>query len=88
MGFVGLDVVAIRALSANLRGHSRELEQISRELAGAVAEAQWFGADARAFDSAWQSVHAPGIARAGSVMERAANLAQRQAAEQERVSRS
>lgn len=88
MGFVGMDVQVIRGLSANLRSNSREIETLQRELSAALAQTQWFGADARAFDSQWQSVHAPGLSRASGVLSRAAQLAQRQADEQERTSRS
>jgi uncharacterized protein YukE len=88
MAFMGMDVVAIRGMSAQFRSQAQEIDQISRELRSALAATEWVGADAQAFESSWESVHAPGIARASSVISRAADLAHRQANEQERASRS
>lgn len=86
MGFLGLDVVAIRRLSQQLETQSREVAAAERELTTLLANTDWFGADQAAFMNDWTSIHAPDLRRTSTLLREASSVASQGALRQERVS--
>lgn len=86
MGFFGLDMIAIRHLSRQLETQADEVDSATRELAALIADTDWFGADQAAFMNDWNSVHAPGLRRAGALLREASAAANQGAQAQERAS--
>lgn len=87
MGFLGLDVVAIRHLARQLETQSREVDAATREMTNLIANTDWFGLDSRRFSEAWQANRVPELRQASKLLAEAAQLATRGASKQENVSR-
>jgi hypothetical protein len=88
MGFMGMDVVAIRHLARQLEIQSNEAESATKELTSALAATEWKGADQTRFVDAWNVQHAPAMRRAAQLLREAADIARASAAAQEQTSRS
>lgn len=88
MGFLGLDVVAIRHLSRQLETQSREVEAASKEMTNLIANTEWFGLDSRRFSEAWEANRLPELREAAKLLSEASQLASSGATKQENVSRS
>lgn len=88
MGFLGLDILAIRHLARQLEAQSREVEVAAREMSSLIADTDWFGLDSRRFSEAWNAHRAPELRYASRLLADAAQLAHRGATNQENVSRS
>jgi hypothetical protein len=86
MGFMGMDVVAIRHLARQLEIQANEAESATRELTGALASTEWIGADQSRFADAWAAQHAPAMRRAAQLLQEAAEIARTSALQQERTS--
>ena len=88
MGFMGLDIVAIRHLSRQLDIQSREVDGAMKEMTNLIAETAWFGADSQRFAEAWQANRVPELRNASRLLAEAPQLASRGAIKQENASRS
>lgn len=86
MGFLGLDLVAIRHLSRQLDTQAGEVELAVRELTSLISNTEWYGADQAAFMNDWTSVHAPSLRRASALLREASAAANQGAQAQERAS--
>lgn len=86
MGFLGLDILAIRYLSRQLETQASEVDSAARELAALIAGTDWFGADQAAFMNDWNSVHAPDLRTASALLREASASAIEGAQAQERAS--
>lgn len=88
MGFIGLDILAIRHLARQLDTQAREVDLASRELTNLIANTDWFGIDSRRFTEAWHSTRIPELKRVSELLREASALASRGATKQEDASRS
>lgn len=88
MGFLGLDVLAVKALSRQLSDQARELEAMSKELTALLAQTEWTGADQRKFVDDWTSTHRMNLLRGRELLQNASEIALESARQQERTSRS
>lgn len=86
MGFMGMDVLAIRNLARQLDVQAGEAENATRELTGALGSTEWMGSDQARFVEAWNSQHAPAMRRAAQLLKEAAEIARTSATAQERTS--
>jgi uncharacterized protein YukE len=86
MGFVGLDVMAIRLLSRRLEEQAAEADKAATVLSAALDSVAWTGADQRRFAEEWASIHRPAITRTAELLREASAEASRNAVEQERTS--
>lgn len=86
MGFLGLDVFAVKALSRQLSAYSRELDALQGELTALIHQTEWKGADQRRFIEDWGSAHRPGLLRGRDLLDQASRLALDGAEQQERAS--
>ena len=86
MGFLGMDVVAIRHLARQLDTQASEAELAVRELTSVLAQTSWVGADRTRFTESWESQHAPAMRRTAQLLREAAELARNNANAQERKS--
>lgn len=87
MGFMGLDVVAIRHLSRQLDIQSQEVNTAAKNLTNLIANTEWFGLDSRQFAEAWQANRMPELQQAAKLLAEASQLATRGASKQENASR-
>ena len=76
MGFLGLDIAAIRHLARQLDTQSNEVASAATELEHAVTGTAWFGADQASFLREWESVHRPALTRAADLLRTASVIAQ------------
>jgi hypothetical protein len=88
MSFLGLDVIAIKALARQLEASSSEVDVLSRELTAALGNVDWFGPDQRKFVSEWNSTHRASLQRVRELLATASNIALQNAKDQERKSTS
>ena len=88
MSFLGLDVIAIKALARQLDAGSAEVDALSRELTTALANVEWFGADQRRFVSEWNSTHRASLQRVRELLSTASTIALQNAKDQEHKSTS
>jgi uncharacterized protein YukE len=86
MGFLGLDVAAIRHLARQLDTQSNEVALAANELTQAIDATSWFGSDQASFVQQWESVHRPALTRASELLGTASSIAQQSAVDQERTS--
>jgi len=86
MGFMGMDVVAIRHLARQLEIQAGEADSATRELTNALGSTEWKGADQARFVEAWTSQHSPAMRRAAQLLQEAAEIARASATSQERTS--
>jgi hypothetical protein len=87
MGFLGLDVLAIRHLARQLDQQSKEVDGAIRELTELIKSTEWYGVDSRRFLEQWEANRVPELRRAAEQLAEASRLASHGASEQERVSR-
>jgi hypothetical protein len=86
MSFLGLDVIAIKALARQLEASSSEVDVLSRELTAALGNVDWFGPDQQKFVSEWNSTHRATLQRVRELLATASNIALQNAKDQERKS--
>lgn len=87
MGFLGLDVMAIRHLSRQLDTQAAEVDTSIREMDQLIRTTEWYGTDSRRFLEQWESTHAAELRRAAGLLREASQLAARGASQQEQTSR-
>lgn len=87
MGFLGMDVVAIRHLSRQLNTQADEVRAAANELNSLIVNTEWFGADQAAFVRDWEASSRPALLRASNLLREASQIAQQGAQDQERASR-
>ena len=75
MGFIGLDVLAVKALSRQLSGYAREVDALQKELTSLLQQTEWKGADQRRFAEEWGTTHRPGLVHGSELLDRASTLA-------------
>ncbi|MFN8053371.1 MAG: hypothetical protein U0Q22_18160 [Acidimicrobiales bacterium] len=83
---LGADADALDRLASAFAGLADRLVGVDRELAAALTDAAWRGADADGFRSRWQRYGRSTMARAAGALRTAGVDARRQAADQRRVS--
>ncbi len=85
---LGADVEELRALARDFAGSSQKLAQAQRTLDGAVNQLPryWQGPDAQRFASQWRGQHRGVISRTAAMLDDAADLLKKNAAEQEQTS--
>jgi uncharacterized protein YukE len=86
MSFVGLDVIAIRALSRQFEAYAQDIDALSRELTAALDTLEWFGEDQIQFAEEWNLVHRISLVRAAKTLNEASRLAHESAAVQAHAS--
>lgn len=87
MGFMGLDVLAIRHLAKQLETQAREVDIATKDITNLIANTEWFGMDSRRFSESWQANRVPELQQAARLLTEAAQLAGRGATKQENASR-
>lgn len=87
MGFLGLDIEAVRRLSRQLHAQSDEVALATKELTTVVESTDWIGADHTAFLHEWQTQHAPALRRSSELLREAGDYAHQGGAAQEQASR-
>jgi uncharacterized protein YukE len=87
MSFYGADVEQLRALSAELRQRSEELEAILARLSSRIEHVAWRGPDADRLRSEWQGSHVVAVRRAVRLLQDASGQALDNARQQDETSR-
>jgi uncharacterized protein YukE len=84
-GFIGMDVEAIRSLSAQLHQASNEVTTTANNLNNALQNANWVGNDATSFRNDWQS-HYQNLQTVATALADAGTAAMNNANQQEQAS--
>jgi uncharacterized protein YukE len=84
-GFLGMDVEAIRSLSAQLNQASSEVTTTANNLNSALQNANWVGNDASTFRNDWQS-HYQNLQTIATALSDAGTAAMNNANQQEQAS--
>ncbi len=84
-GFLGMDVEAIRGLSAQLNQASGEVNTTANNLNSALQNANWVGNDAVAFRNNWQT-HFQNLQVISQALADAGTAAMNNATQQEQAS--
>lgn len=84
--FTGMDIAAVRQLSQQLTAKAGEIQTIMSTLTNQLQSTPWVGPDREKFLSDWQSQHVAALTRVKEGLEGAAQLATKNANEQEQAS--
>lgn len=84
----GMDIEQIHALSAQLDGAGREVEQVITALTKGLSTTPWTGNDRSRFEHDWLTTHTAGLRNAALALHQAAQASSHHAEEQRRASGS
>jgi len=87
MGFLGMDLVAVRSLGRRLERQSEEVRAISNGIDALLHDVAWSGADRERFAAAWAGETMPAVRRAADLLSDASRTAFDEATRQEETSR-
>lgn len=84
--FTGMDIVAVRNLSKQLKRRADEIEGIGHQLTAQLDSTPWVGPDRQQFHSEWNGRYRQALRTVVQGLEHAAVSATRNANEQEQAS--
>ncbi len=84
--FTGMDVPAVRQLSAQMNQSASQIRQLMAQLTNQLGGTQWFGPDRSRFESDWSGTHVQQLTAVATALEDAAQRATMNANEQEQAS--
>ena len=86
MSMIGMDVGAVRSLSAQLNAAGGQIEELIARLTGALGGTTWVGNDATQFRNEWDGSHVPALRNVVEALRAASTAAARNADAQEQAS--
>jgi uncharacterized protein YukE len=86
--FTGMDVAEVRQLATQLDHAAEEIKQLTQSLTSKLHGTAWVGQDQQTFLNDWQSQHQARLNQVSEALSQAAQIARRNADDQQQVSNS
>lgn len=84
--FTGMDIAEVRNLASQLDHAAEEIKHLTSQLSSKLHATSWVGHDRETFLNDWQSQHQARLNQVSEALNNAAQVARKNADEQEQVS--
>lgn len=82
----GMDIAGVRALSKLMRAKADEIDSAAKQVSQKVNTVVWKGADAERYKGDWSGTYLPQLRQVVEALNKASQLAAKDADEQEKAS--